>query len=92
MKNVFSGVLVAALALVGLTGCSSDCSIYCDRYYECIDADINEDRCVERCEDASDASREHQDRVAECSECVNTRVCSETYEDCVDECFGVEGP
>lgn len=91
MKNVFSGVLVAALALVGLTGCSSDCGIYCNRYYECIDADINVDRCVNRCEDASDADRDHEDLVAQCAECVNSRMCSETLQDCVDDCFFVQG-
>ncbi|QRK07037.1 hypothetical protein JQX13_44450 [Archangium violaceum] len=92
MKNVFSGVLVAALALVGLTGCSSDCNSYCNRYQECLASDLNVDRCVDRCEEASEEDDDHEERVAECSECVNSRTCAEANEDCIDDCFFVVGP
>lgn len=93
MKSTIAGLLLAAVALFGLTGCStSDCRSYCSRYKQCIEDDIEVDRCTDTCEQASVDSSEHDEKVAECSSCVESRTCAESFDECIDDCFGVQGP
>ncbi len=93
MKGLFPGLLIAAMALFGLTGCStSDCRSYCNRYQTCIEDDISVDSCTDRCEAASAENTDHEEKVAECATCVESRTCAESFDECVDDCFGVSGP
>lgn len=93
MKGTFPAVLCAVLLLLGLSGCgTSDCRSYCQRYQQCIEDDIAVESCTDTCEDASAADQDHQEKVSECSTCVETRTCAESFDECVDDCFGVQGP
>jgi hypothetical protein len=94
MRGTLATIAGAALLLSGLSGCvgTSDCRSYCQRYQQCIEDDIEVNACVDRCEDASDADQEHEEKVRECSTCVETRTCAESFDECVDDCLGVQGP
>ncbi len=93
MRSTYLAVLGATLLLLGLTGCStSDCRSYCQRYQQCIEDDIEVEVCEDRCEDASAESQDHDEKVRECSSCVETRTCAESFDECVDDCLGVQGP
>ncbi|MDY7226345.1 lipoprotein [Hyalangium rubrum] len=93
MRRTAPGLLFAALILLGLTGCStSECRVYCNRYQQCIEDDIEVDACTDRCEAASEADRDHESKVEECASCVDTRTCAASFDDCVDDCLGVQGP
>lgn len=46
---------------------------------------------VGTCQDASDSSSDHRARVRECADCVGSRSCAATYDDCIDDCAGVQG-
>jgi hypothetical protein len=93
MRGTLPVVVCVALLLLGLSGCGvSDCRSYCQRYQQCIEDDIEVNACVDRCEDASAEDQEHDEKVRECSTCVETRTCAESFDECVDDCFGVQGP
>jgi hypothetical protein len=92
MKRMFPAVLLVALNLFGLTGCKSECRAYCERYQQCVEDDINVEGCTDTCQEASDDDRDHEARVQECAECVETRSCAASFDDCIDDCFGVQGP
>jgi len=93
MRGTISAVLCAAALLLGLSGCStSDCRSYCQRYQQCIEDDIQVEACADRCEAASTADQEHEEKIRECSACVETRTCAKSFDECVDDCFGVQGP
>jgi hypothetical protein len=94
MRGTLSAIAGAALLLLGLSGCvgTSDCRSYCQRYQQCIEDDIEVNACTDRCEQASDADQEHEAKVRECSTCVEARTCAQSFDECVDDCFGVQGP
>ncbi|KFE63754.1 hypothetical protein [Hyalangium minutum] len=92
MKGRFSAVLLMAFGLVGLSGCKSECRAYCERYQQCVEDDINVSTCTNTCQDASDSNRDHEAKVRECANCVGSRSCAATFDDCIDDCFGVQGP
>jgi hypothetical protein len=92
MKRAFPGVLLAALMVLGLTGCKSECQGYCERYQVCIEDDIDLNQCTDRCQAASDQNDDHRSKVRECADCVESRTCAQSFDECVDDCIGVQGP
>jgi hypothetical protein len=92
MKGTFSAVLLMTLCLFGLSGCKSECRAYCERYQQCVEDDIDVSGCTNTCQEASDDSSDHQAKVRECADCVGSRTCAASYDDCIDDCFGVQGP
>jgi len=93
MRGTLSAIVGAALLLFGLSGCTTnDCVSYCQRYQQCIEDDIEVSQCADRCEDASDADQQHDSKVRECADCVKSRTCAQSFDECVDDCFGVQGP
>ncbi|HEX8697602.1 MAG TPA: hypothetical protein VF815_02080 [Myxococcaceae bacterium] len=92
MRATLPAMVFAALFALGLSGCStSDCRSYCQRYQQCIEDDIEVRVCTDRCEQASE-DPEHDAKVRECSNCVESRTCAASFDECVDDCFGVQGP
>lgn len=92
MKRTLSVLLLLAASLFGLAGCKSDCGAYCERYQECVEDDMNVSACTNTCQEESDRSRDHEAKVKECADCVGSRTCAQTFDDCIDDCFGVRGP
>ncbi len=92
MRTAMTGVLLAALCLFGLTGCTSQCDAYCERFRDCVNADLEVGQCADKCEEASKQNEAHAEKVEECAQCVEERTCSEAFSSCVDDCFGVQGP
>jgi len=92
MKGMFSAVLLMTLCLLGTSGCKSECGAYCERYQQCVEDDIDVSSCTNTCQEASDDDNDHQAKVRECADCVGSRSCAQSFDDCVDDCFGVRGP
>lgn len=72
-------------AVVG--GCSKieegiDCGRMCDRMQVCIDGDLDEHDCSERCEDRADSDA-FADKLDACTDCLEDDVaCSEAVDEC----------
>ncbi|WP_257460061.1 hypothetical protein [Archangium lipolyticum] len=89
MKNRIV-TLVAALGLaMTLSGCKSDCSVSCERYQECVSANLNVDRCTDQCNSRSEDDKNFATRAEDCAKCVEDKTCSEANSRCWDECLPV---
>jgi hypothetical protein len=80
---------VAALLLLGLTGCdnfgqSSDCHGICDRFRDCISSNYNIEGCEERCDGADSSYRSHA--IEECGSCLDETECYESGYSCARVC------
>jgi hypothetical protein len=83
------GTLAAVALAVSVGGCRNHCVEYCEKLRECVDANLNVDRCVRACSDYRDESAARADRVEDCAVCIERNpMCSETGA-CFSQCFGV---
>ena len=92
MKGMFSAVLLMTVGLVGLSGCKSECRAYCDYYQQCLEDDIEVNDCTNKCQDASDSNENHEAKAQECADCVGSRTCAASFDDCFDDCLGIRAP
>jgi hypothetical protein len=79
--------LTAFIALVSLGGCSEigeaiDCEQMCDELRTCIDGDLDENRCQDRCEDKADHDGLRK-ALDDCTDCLDhDYACAEVPEHC----------
>lgn len=84
------GSFLMLLILPACGGLSSHCSDYCERWHDCIDSSLNEDKCVDACHDWADGNSDREAKVEGCSDCLSqNEVCSETGKRCTADCFGI---
>lgn len=90
---VACGVLASVIVVVlgpACGGLSSHCSHFCERWKECVDNNVNVDRCEDACEDWADGNSDRETKVDECDECLSQNdECSETNRRCASDCLGV---
>ncbi|WP_342376540.1 hypothetical protein NVS55_35180 [Myxococcus stipitatus] len=74
-----------------LTGCSSNADTICDRRRECIDDDLDTDRCADDINDwvEDKNTKDRRERVEECADCLSDRSCAEALERCLVDCAGI---
>ncbi|NMO21538.1 hypothetical protein HPC49_43170 [Pyxidicoccus fallax] len=84
--------LTTVLALGALvTGCSNDADSICDKHKECFNDNLDTGACAEGIDEwIEDGDKEErEDRVAECSRCIDDRTCAQVLESCIDDCFDI---
>jgi hypothetical protein len=94
MKNTW---MVVALALSGLTACTSEvgelleCAQVCESYDDCVADSADQTGCTGACEDYADRGEAQEDQVFACDDCMNELgdVCDSS---CNDICAGVIPP
>ena len=90
MTRILVQGLIAGALLLLASGCQSNCDVYCDRYQECVDSNLDVGRCVSACSEYGKESDARADRVEGCAACIDRQdVCSEVTNRCFDDCFGV---
>ena len=89
MKILTLTTLLALSAL--LTGCANDADAICEKRQSCFDDDLDTGACAKRIDNWVDDkdTKQRQDRVAECSRCINDRTCAQVLQSCIDDCFGI---
>jgi len=79
--------LLILLALAA--GCSGNSGTICDKRQECFNSSLDTGKCEKTIDAWADESRNNEDRVAECADCVSDNSCSRIIEKCIDDCLGI---
>jgi hypothetical protein len=83
----FLAAILACASLFITTACeeldeSFDCAHICQRLKECVDDDLNTQRCTDRCFDTVDDRRALRHEADDCSACIDDHSCREIPDDC----------
>ena len=91
-KSLFAA-LAFTTALFSFGGCDEvdeaiDCSMICNRYSDCFDANYDVSACESRCENNADNTAGFDDHADDCENCLDDRSCTGSFA-CIDECSGI---
>jgi hypothetical protein len=75
-------------------GCSEaeqiyDCTSVCEKYSECVDEDLDQSDCVDRCESNADADKDFEEQASDCEDCIDGESCVDAAVECTTTCAPV---
>jgi hypothetical protein len=66
-----------------------DCHSVCERYADCFNADYDVDGCSDKCENRADSSEQREQKLEQCSACIDDRSCTSATFNCAADCAGI---
>lgn len=93
MIRYLKSLLVAAVAVAGLSGCgvdaALDCHAICNRYASCYDSGYDVTACETRCRVSADKDSDFKRKADICDACITDQSCASATWSCGVDCSSV---
>lgn len=67
-----------------------NCAEICGQYDECVDDDLDNEECIDSCEQQASDSEAFEDKADACQECIDdNESCTASAFNCSTECAGI---